>query len=453
VAATQLQQQTTAILRRLLRKDAAPAVRKVLARARPADIAAAMDLMTSSERRRLYSLLTDRDRAADVMAYLDDDAQRDLAVDMTQEQVADLLDRMAPDDATDVVENLPDALRERIMNNLDDDSVELRELLAWPSDTAGGLMSPAAFTIPETCTCGQAIIRLQEMAEDLDSVFYLYLVDSRDRLSGVVSLRMLLIHPPSTPLVSVMTDDIISVNPERDQEEVARVVARYDLLAVPVVGTAGELLGIITVDDVLDVVQEEAVEDMLLMAGVGEDADGPNRSVFRLAQLRFGWLIATAIGGMLADRIYHWYGAYIPIEVVGGLVPVIMGMGGNVGIQSGTLAIRGIATGRVHMKGGAGFVWREARVGLILGIGYGILLGLYGLLLGSGAMPLVGLTVGISVCLAIILGSVLGSSLPILLHRLGADPAIATGPFVTTGVDILGIVSYFSVARVLLGSG
>lgn len=448
-----LRQQTTAILRRLVRKDAMPAVRKVLGRARTADIAAAMDLMTSAERRRLYAMLSDRDRAAEVLACLDDDAQRDLAVDMTEEQVADLLDRMEPDDATDIVENLPDALRERIMSNLDDDADGLRDLLAWPSDTAGGLMSPTVFSSVETATCGAAIIRLQEMTEGLGSVFYLYLVDSKNRLSGVVSLRNLLVHPPTTPLVSIMTTDVISVRPERDQEEVAGIVARYDLLAIPVTGRAGELLGLITVDDVLDVVQEEAVEDMLLMAGVGEDADRPNRSVARLARLRFGWLIATAIGGMVADRVTHIYGAYVPLELVAGMIPVVMGMGGNVGIQSGTLAVRGLATGQIHARGGGGFIWREARVGVLLGLGYGVVMGLYGVFIGPTGSPMVGLTVGLSVCIAIVLGSILGSSLPIVLDRIGADPAIATGPFVTTGVDILGIISYFTVARILLGGG
>lgn len=447
-----LHQQTNAILRRLVRRDATPAVRKVLARARPADVAAAMSLMTPVERKRLYRLINDRDRAAEVLAYLEDDALRDLAEEMTQEEVVDLLDRMEPDDATDVVECLPDALREKVIQDLDEDeSAELKELLAWPSDSAGGLMSPAVFTTPETATCGEAIIRLQEMTHDLDSVFYLYLIDSKRRLSGVVSLRKLLVHPPTTPLVSIMTRDVITVRPERDQEEVARIVARYDLLAVPVVGDAGDLIGIITVDDVLDVVREEAAEDMLLMAGVGEEAEGSNRSVTHLARVRFGWLIATAVGGMVADRVTHVYGAHVRLELIAGMIPVVMGMGGNVGIQSGTLAVRGLATGHVHARGGMGFVWREARVGMILGIGYGALLGTYGLLTGSAAAGLVGLTVGVSVCIAVVLGSVLGSSLPIALHRVGADPAIATGPFVTTGVDILGIVAYFTVARLLLG--
>jgi magnesium transporter len=448
-----LQQRTDAILRRLVRKEAGPAVRKVLARTRPADVAAAMGFMTSDERRRLYAMIEDRDIAAEVLSFLKDEAVRDLTAEMTEEQVVDLLDRMAPDDATDIVESLPDELRARVIRELSDEDDDLRRLLAWPSDSAGGIMSPVVFTTPETATCGEAIIRLQEMAEDMNSIFYLYLVDSKQRLSGVVSLRGLLVHPPPTPLVSVMTRDVISVRPDADQEEVARVVARYDLLALPVVNDEQRLLGIITVDDVLDVVREEAAEDMLLMAGVGEDVEVGGRAVFRNARTRFGWLIATAVGGMFADRVTHWLGQDVPLELLAGMIPVVMGMGGNVGIQSGTLAVRGLATGHVRAMGPLAFVWREARVGLLLGVGYGAILGVYGFVGGGAQHPLVGVTVGVSVVLAIALGSVLGSSLPIALQRAGADPAIATGPFVTTGVDVISVVTYFTIANVLLGVG
>jgi magnesium transporter len=223
-------------------------------------------------------------------------------------------------------------------------------------------------------------------------------------------------------------------------------VARYDLLAIPVVDADRRILGIVTVDDVVDVIHEEAAEDMMLMAGVSE----ADRSVFRATWHRAGWLIATIIGGILAAEIIGQYEATLArVAVLAGFIPVIMGMGGNVGIQSATLAVRGLATGDVQIGGAAAFVWREARVGLLLGIFYALLLGGYGALRYSDN-PMVGVSLATSILLAISSASVLGALVPLALERIGADPAIATGPFVTTLVDILGIVIYFNVARALL---
>jgi len=448
-----LHQRTDAILRRLLRKRAAVGVRKVLAKTRPEDIAAAMAVMTRAERRRLFEFIEDRESQAAVLAVMADDLIREATAEMTQERVLDLIGRMDPDDATDVVEALPDELRMRVLAELSGEEHEdVAQLLAWPSDSAGGLMSPLAFKMPETATCGEAIDALQRSADTFETVFYIYVVDTRDRLVGVLSLRSLLIHPPRTPLVSIMETDLITVSPREDQEEVARYVARYDLLGVPVVDEERRLLGIVTVDDVVDVIREEAVEDMLLMAGVQEDVDISRGSAFGLARMRAGWLVATATGGILADRVVHLYDDTVPVEILAGLIPVVMGMGGNVGIQSTTIAVRGLATGVVQLSGAWTFIFRELRVGLLLGVLYGVLLGGYGLISGWPD-PLLGLSAGTSVCLAIVLGSVLGSGLPVLLQRLGTDPAVATGPVVTTGIDIISIFVYLNIARLVLGIG
>ena len=339
------------------------------------------------------------------------------------------------------------------MRRLDgEEGDEVAALLAWPRDSAGGIMSPDVFVMSQTATTGHAITTIQETSDELPTFYYLYVVDASERLVGVVSLRSLLTHPAHTPLVSIMNRDVICVEPEQDQEEVARYVARYDLLALPVVDAHQRLLGVVTVDDVVDVIREEAAEDMMLMAGVhggGEALDHSGRTALEMTRMRAGWLLATALGGIVADRITHQFSGALPVAVLAGLIPVVMGMGGNVGIQSTTLAVRGLATGAIQIGGAWSFIVREAKVGLLLGLGYGGLLGVYGLLSGWPD-PFVGMTVGISVFLAIGIGSLLGSSLPVALSRLGVDPAIATGPFVTTAVDILGIGLYFTVARMLL---
>ena len=261
-----------------------------------------------------------------------------------------------------------------------------------------------------------------------------------------------MVNKPDTILAHIMSPDVISVGPLEDQEEVARFVARYDLLAVPVVDNQRRLLGVVTVDDVIDVIRDEAEEDMMLMAGMGDDVDFVRAPVLTQAWHRAGWLLATIVGGILMSEIIGTYEHTLAtVAVLAGFIPVVMGMGGNVGIQSGTIAVRGLATGSVQLTGTMAFIAREAQVGLILGVLYAALLGIYTVLRYWADGPLVGLSVAISVLLAIILATIFGSAIPVFLHRLGVDPAVATGPFVTTGVDILAILVYFNVARALLG--
>ena len=451
MAITPLNARTDAILRRLVRRDAGTALRKVLAKARPEDVAAAMAHLTGEHQRKLFTEITDKEFAASVLAELRDDAMREITRDMSDQRILELLSYMEPDDATDMVEILPEALRQRVITEMEGDNAhaDVAELLSWPSDSAGGIMSNIVFRMPETATCGNAIATLQEHHEELENVYYLYVTDDEDGLAGVVSMRALLVHPPSMPLVSIMNRDVISVGPRTDQEEVARIVARYDLLAIPVLDEDQNLLGIVTVDDVIDVIREEAAEDMLRMAGVGDGAEDSARGVLRFTRLRAGWLLATAVGGVLADQTTHMFRDDVNMALLAGFIPVVMGMGGNVGIQSTTLAVRGLATGHVQVGGALPFIWRETQVGLLLGVLYGLLIGGYGIVT-HWPDPGVGVSVGLSVFMAIGIGSVLGSSLPVGLSRLGIDPAIATGPFVTTAVDILGILVYFNVAMLLL---
>lgn len=445
-----LNARTEALLRRLVRREASAALKKVLAKTRPQDIAAGMTHLTGSEQRRLYAAIDDIEVAAEVLSYLPDDSSREVTKGMTEARVVELLEYMEPDDATDIVGVLDSELRIRVLGALSDDETgeEVRELLAWPPETAGGIMSPSVFRMPDTATCGQAIAALQTQHEDLEQVYYVYVVDAQQRLTGVTSLRSLLTHSPRTKLVDLMADEVICVEPGQDQEEVARFVARYDLLAVPVVDPQRRILGIVTVDDVVDVIREEAAEDMMLMAGVG---DAPQLGVLRQTWHRAGWLLATIGGGIVAAEVIGMYEeTLMRVAVLAGFIPVIMGMGGNVGIQSATLAVRGLATGKVQIGGVGAFLWQEARVGLLLGLVYALLLGAYGLVRYPDT-PLIGLSVASSIFLAIGAAGVIGAGLPVAFDRGGVDPAIATGPFVTTLVDLLGILIYFNVARLLLG--
>ena len=408
-----------------------------------------MEHLTWAEQRRLYRWIPDRDYAAEVLGYLSDVSSREITREMTEEQLVDLIDRMEPDDATDIVAILSEDIQQRVLDELrDEDTSEVvGDLLEYPSDTAGGLMSPRVFDVSVRATCGQAIEALQNRHAELESIHYVYILDGHRRLVGVTSLRSLLTSKPSTPLSQIMTKEIIAVGPEEDQEEVAKFVARYDLLAIPVVDPERQLLGIVTVDDVVDVIRAEFAEDMMLMAGV--QGSLKEQSLLRQGAQRAGWLLATLFGGILAAELIGLYEeTLLRVALLAGFIPVIMGMGGNVGIQSATLAVRGLATGSVQVRGALRFIWNEARVGLLIGALYALLLGLY----GAARFPtMVAASLASSIFLAIAAASILGAGVPLALNRLGVDPAIATGPFVTTLVDLLGIVIYFTVAQALLG--
>jgi magnesium transporter len=244
---------------------------------------------------------------------------------------------------------------------------------------------------------------------------------------------------------------LVSVGVDTDQEEVAHLVARYNYLALPVVDHDGRLVGIITVDDVIDIIREEETEDILLMAGVGEDEEGVlTATMWRSALMRLPWLLAAWFGGILASRVITHYNALLSDAILlAAFIPVIVGMGGNVGTQAATIVVRGLATGRLRAGQTLSTVLREIRVALVLGI-------LFGAMLGAGVAavyptkPALGLAVGLALVTSMALAATVGSSIPILLRRLGVDPAIATGPFVTTSIDVLGILAYFTIATLLV---
>ena len=441
---------TDQLLRRLVRRDASAALNKYLARCRPEDIAAALERITWDEQRRLYRLIEDKDLAAEVLASLSPESLREVTRELTGLQVADLVERLEPDDATDIVRELPDALREQVLDELEDDPTgeEVKDLLEYAPDTAGGIMHPQVFSVRDTATCGQAIAQLQSSHEAHEHIYYVYVVDSGERLVGVTSLRSLLSNPPRTPIVQIMSRTVLSVSPSTDQEEVARFVARYDLLAIPVLDDAKHILGLVTVDDVVDVIREEAAEDMMWMAGVAAESE---RSILDQFRNRAGWLVATMLGGLVASEVISGFSDTLSkVATLAGFIPVIMGMGGNVGIQSATLAVRGLATGTVQAETPWGFVWSQVRVALLLGALFAVVLAGYGYARSPDA-PLVAVSAGASIFCAITLSGTFGSGMPVALQRWGVDPAVATGPFVTTLVDLTSIVIYFNIARFLLG--
>ncbi|MEM7248149.1 MAG: magnesium transporter [Acidobacteriota bacterium] len=364
-------------------------------------------------------------------------------------RIGQLLGHLAPDDAIWVLELLPDQRVETVLAAMEDPDDGVRERLAFPEDSAGRLMSDEFLALSAHETADDAIAALREAGEDV-TIVYVYLVDDDRRLTGVVSLRRLLRVPPATPLHELTPRDLLSVRVDDDQEDVARRFSQYDLVCVPVVDAAGVLAGVITHDDILDVLREEATEDMLQMAGTtAEDAQG--HSVLRSAWLRSPWLLFALVGGLVSARLLaakeaSLGSAFVALAV---FVPVIVGMGGNVGTQAATIVVRGLATGRIRSHDSLRVIWSELRTALLIGLGYGTLLALAaGLLMGQP--PVASAVIGSSLAVSVLVASAVGTVLPIVFQALDVDPAVATGPLVTTSIDVLGILAYLSLAAWLL---
>ena len=442
-------------LRRLLRRHAKSNLENMLAKMHAAELALIFRHLTPEERTEAFLTIADVDHAAAVLSEMDEHLIEELVSELPIEKTMLLMKAMSPDDEADILQLLPEELAEDILNRLkSSESEEMETLMAYPENSAGGLMILDIFALHEDITVGEAIASIQNQDEQ-EMVFYLYVVDDRQHLVGVISLRDLITSKPNKKLSEMMITRVHSVKPLTDQEEVALIVSRYNILAVPVVDDENKLMGLITVDDVIDVIREEATEDFLQMAGAGRDRDILMKSAFSNAKTRVPWLFASWLGGMLVASIITTYEETLgQVLALMAFLPIIIGMAGNVGTQTATIIVRGIATGRVSTANALKLVIKELQVGLLLGGLYGLLLGGAGYLLGLigymdvGVMTSVelGITVGLGIVLSMATAAFVGALVPVLLHRINLDPAVATGPFVTTSVDILGVAVYFIVA-------
>ncbi|MDT8396938.1 MAG: magnesium transporter, partial [bacterium] len=363
---------------------------------------------------------------------------------------AEIIQKMDPDDKVSILEDVSDEARDEILNFLTQSETEsIEELLQYPEDSAGRMMTPNYFALNEKVTVGDAILELQKKGEDAtEMVFYLYVVDRRNHLVGVCSLRQLLLVPPGTSIQRVMAKDVVSIDPETDQEDVARVVEKYDLLAVPVTDQENKLLGIVTVDDVIDVIRSEATEDIMKMVGTGDEY--LSRSVFVRARMRMPWLLAAFVGEFIGIQFLHMYNATLTqIVALANFLPIIIAMGGNIGSTSMTIVVRGLATGRIDVKELRMVILKELSVALLLGVTYGSILMVLAHL-QFGDVSYLGFVVGSSMLISMLMAAAIGSLMPIVLHMIKVDPAIATGPFVTSTVDSLGILVYLGMATAIL---
>ena len=439
--------------RRLLRRRATTNIVKLIDKTHPADLALLFRYFNDIEQDEIFSDLKESETTAEFLSELDESIAVRLLENESPERIAQILEKASSNEQAYLMGLVDEKYANSVIDLLKaEKQEELEEMMAYPEDSAGILMYTDVFTLHEDTKAKDAIYALQDQ-EGAEMVFYLYTLDNDGRLTGVISLRDLVTTPGDTMLKDIMSKQIHVVRPETDQEEVARIVSQYNFLAVPVVDSEERLLGIVTVDDVVDVIREEATEDFLQLVGAGKDREILLKSSWENARMRVPWLFASWVGGILAALIIGIFDDVLKSTIaLAAFIPVIMGMGGNIGTQSSTMIVRGLATGRVSLENSVKILFKEIRVGLILGILYGLLLGVVAVFQFIDVSPMIGIVVGLSICISMIIAATIGSLVPLILNRFEIDPAIATGPFVTTAIDILGVAFYFIVAGAFINA-
>lgn len=442
-------------IRRLIRAGANARAMNILRKLRPADIAELLHSLNDLDRHSVFAALSrsDQDLAAASLSELALEEGVDLLTALAPEEIAVVLQELPTDDAAVFIAQFPDELRQRLLELMKvEASTDVQELLSFAEGTAGRIMTPDVFSLNEELTVGEAVSAIQRTSREVEMVFYLYVIDERNHLVGVVSLRQLLLVPPTTPLKKIMSTDVISVRTETDQEEVARIVARYNLLGVPVVDVENKLVGLITVDDVIDVIREEATEDIYALAGVRSDEhaqSAPGRSV----RLRLPWLLVNLATAVLASSVVHVFEATIErVVVLATLMPIVAGMGGNAATQTVAVIVRGLALGEVTWENTRRILIKEILVALANGVANGAAAGLIILVwFGfSGKMLLIAGIIATAMVITLLLAAIGGTLIPVILKRLKADPALASTVFVTTITDVGGFLSFLGLAALLL---
>lgn len=394
--------------------------------------------------------LLPQERAADVFSYLNEEQQQRVLQDLTDIEKARLLEALSFDDAAAVIDSLPEDTTREVMQLLPDkDRWVIKSLLAYPEQSAGRLMTPEFMSVRPAWTLGEALEHLRENFEDSETVNVVMVTDDDGRLQGVLKLKDILLGAPRRRVDSLLREEVIRVQTRTDQEEAARLIRRYDLEVLPVVDERDVLVGIITVDDVMDVAEEETTEDFLRMGSVAPIAFSLKDASFKLLyRKRVGWLLILILVNVLSGAAIHVFET--AIEAVVALVfflPLVIASGGNAGTQASTLMVRSLATGDVQLRDWLGLWGKE----LLVSVGLGLTLGLF---VWAGAVwlggPEVGLAVALAMSLVVIVGSMIGLLLPLVLTRLKLDPATASAPLVTSIVDVGGILVYFGVATAIL---
>lgn len=417
----------------------------------PADISEIFRELSIDEAKFLYVLLED-EKAADVIIEMEEDEREQFLKIIPGDVIAkQFIDNMDSDDAVDVLQDLSKEKKEEVLKSIEDveQAGDIVDLLGYDEDSAGGLMAKELIKVKEEWDVTTCLREMRRQAKEVDEVYYVYVTDEAEKLIGTISLKRLLLTRSNATIKNLANTNIISVNADTKSEEVASIMRKYDLIALPVVDPIGRLIGRITIDDVVDVISDEAEKDYQLMSGITEDIE-PTDKIPILTRARLPWLLVGMLGGMVAAVIISQYetdlGLYPQMAF---FIPLIAAMGGNVGVQSSALVVQSLANKTLDFQGTGKKILKEIGVALINGV---ILSGIAMALTLLVNIPLsLVLTVSIALFSVILFASVFGTIIPLTLNKFNIDPALATGPFITTLNDIAGLVFYLGIGRILYG--
>ncbi|MQA00982.1 MAG: magnesium transporter [Dehalococcoidia bacterium] len=418
------------------------------ARLHPAELADALERLDDHDREMLFQTVPN-EVLGEALYYVEPHFRGQLVQGLPAPQLGEMLEGVADDVATDFVQDMEPDTAGAVLDSLDEDRRHaIERLLTHPEDTAGGRMTGQLVTVRPEFTVARTLELLRQLQPDASQPFYLYVIDDRRRLCGVVNLRNLITSPGETLVSSVMGTELISVRADADQEEAARLLRQYRLLALPVVDSHDRLLGTVTSDDVLDVIEEEATEDMFRMVGVSEEED--LRDVWRSVRYRLPWLSVNLLTALAAGYVVSLFqDTLATVVVLTAFLPVIAGHGGNAGIQTLTVVVRSLALGRVSIRDASLLIKHEVVTGTIMGLVSGSLVALVALMWQGDAW--LGLVVGVALLANVVIGAVFGTLIPLALDRLGQDPALSGGIWLTTTTDVLGFLFYLGTATLMIG--
>lgn len=423
---------------------------EVMAEMRAADIAEIYDSLNLEQAKYLYLLIEDREKAADVLAELDDNNRIRFLKELPDDVIAaKFIDHMDSDDAADVIADLPDERQGEVLQKIKDieQAGDIVDLLSYDEKTAGGLMGKEIITVNINDDVEEAISEIRKQVDEVSDIYYVYVVDNDYILRGTVSLTKLLLSSKGSKIKDIYNEDVIYVKADMKAEDVANLSDKYDLVALPVVDEFGRLLGRITFDDLVDVMREEAEKDYQMMSGISEDVEHSDK-IWRLTRARLPWLIVGLIGEIIGSKVLEGYEVQLATHAaLAFFLPLIAAMGGNSGIQSASIVVQGLANGSISMESTFKKIFKEVSVAIINGIICALILFTYNFLFSDSFA----LTITVSVALfsVILFASLFGTFVPLTLHKLKIDPAIATGPFITTSNDIFGMIIYMTIGGIL----
>ena len=414
-----------------------------------ADIAEIIDDLSIDNAHFLFDLI-EEEKSAPVLVELEDDTLEEILSDLTAKEIAEeVIDNLESDDAADVIGKLSQDKKEEVLALIEDikRASDINDLLTYPEDTAGGLMAKELIKVNENWTTIQCLKEMRKQAEDLKEVYTIYVVDDNDKLLGILSLRKLLLIERATAIKDIIFTEIISVKATEDDEHVANIMNKYDLIALPVVDDLNRLIGRITIDDVMDVAKDEAEKDYQMASGISEDVESSD-TAWELTRARLPWLLIGMIGGLLGAKVIGIFDLSGDNFELAFFIPLIAAMGGNVGVQSAAIVVQGLANDSLKMENIFQKLVKELGVGLLNGIICSIII--LGAAFSLGYSLALSLTVSISLFAVIVFAAVFGTFIPLTLEKYNIDPALATGPFITTVNDVLGLFIYFMIGQAIL---